>query len=80
MSYQSIKRVLGETSLERKCRFLFGGARRAGKARRIPLNSGDVVVWGGPARLLFHGVSPLAEGDHPLTGGLRFNLTFRRAR
>ena len=38
---------------------------------------GDVVVWGGPARLNFHGVAPLADGAHPLLGHSRINLTFR---
>lgn len=60
--------------------FLWGGARRTDKTRRIPLVHGDVVVWGGPSRLAFHGVAPLAGGDHPATGGLRYNITFRRAR
>jgi alkylated DNA repair protein (DNA oxidative demethylase) len=59
--------------------FLFGGARRAEKPRRVRLESGDVVVWGGPARLAFHGVAPLADGDDPLTGRCRINLTFRKA-
>lgn len=59
--------------------FLFGGARRSDRPRRIRLESGDVVVWGGPSRLTYHGVSPLAEGDHPATGRLRINLTFRKA-
>jgi alkylated DNA repair protein (DNA oxidative demethylase) len=59
--------------------FLFGGARRAEKPRRVRLESGDVVVWGGPARLAFHGVAPLADGDDPLTGRCRVNLTFRKA-
>jgi alkylated DNA repair protein (DNA oxidative demethylase) len=59
--------------------FLFGGARRADKALRLPLRHGDVVVWGGPARLFFHGVAPLPAGDHPLTGATRINLTFRKA-
>lgn len=59
--------------------FLWGGAARADKARRMALLHGDVVVWGGPARLRFHGVQPLAEGSHPLTGACRINLTFRRA-
>ncbi len=59
--------------------FLWGGAARADKPRRIPLLHGDVVVWGGPARLHFHGVQPLAEGTHPLAGACRINLTFRRA-
>ena len=59
--------------------FLWGGARRADKARRIALMHGDVVVWGGPARLRFHGVLPLPEGTHLLTGAHRINLTFRFA-
>lgn len=59
--------------------FLFGGLRRADRARRIRLENGDVVVWGGPARLVYHGVDPLANGDDPLTGRCRINLTFRKA-
>jgi DNA oxidative demethylase len=59
--------------------FLFGGLRRGDRPRRVPLASGDIVVWGGPARLAFHGVDPLAEGDHKLTGNCRINLTFRKA-
>ena len=59
--------------------FLFGGARRGDPARRVRLDSGDVVVWGGASRLAFHGVARLAEGDHPLTGRCRINLTFRKA-
>ncbi len=59
--------------------FLFGGARRNDPARRYRLESGDVVVWGGPARLTFHGIDKLAGGEHPLTGPCRINLTFRKA-
>jgi len=59
--------------------FLWGGARRADKALRVELRHGDVVVWGGPARLRFHGVAPLAGAEHPLTGAARINLTFRKA-
>ena len=59
--------------------FLWGGASRSERPLRVPLEHGDVVVWGGPDRLRFHGVSPLAEGTHPLTGAYRINLTFRRA-
>ncbi|NVN13710.1 alpha-ketoglutarate-dependent dioxygenase AlkB, partial [Nguyenibacter vanlangensis] len=43
------------------------------------LAHGDVVVWGGPARLAHHGIHTLAEGEHPATGRARLNLTFRRA-
>lgn len=59
--------------------FLFGGPNRTDKARRIPLYSGDVVVWGGTSRLFFHGINPLKDGEHPLTGRCRYNLTFRLA-
>ena len=59
--------------------FLFGGLRRADSSLRIPLTHGDVVVWGGSARLRYHGVLPLGHGQHPLTGGYRINLTFRKA-
>lgn len=58
--------------------FQFGGLQRTDKARRYRLVHGDVVVWGGPSRLAFHGVLPLAEGDHVLLGRRRINLTFRR--
>ena len=59
--------------------FLFGGDRRADRPERVPLAHGDVVVWGGPARLRFHGVMPLKAGDHAALGTCRINLTFRRA-
>lgn len=59
--------------------FLFGGLRRTDRARRLRLESSDVAVWGGPSRLAFHGIDPLAEGEHVLTGRCRINLTFRRA-
>jgi alkylated DNA repair protein (DNA oxidative demethylase) len=59
--------------------FLFGGARRSDKARRVPLHHGDTVVWGGPARLFYHGVVPLKDGCHPALGRYRVNLTFRKA-
>lgn len=58
--------------------FLWGGKRRADPVRRLRLESGDVVVWGGPARFIYHGVSPLKPGEHPLTGGIRINITFRK--
>jgi DNA oxidative demethylase len=58
--------------------FLWGGKRRSDPHRRLRLESGDVVVWGGPARFVYHGVAPLKDGDHPLTGAARINLTFRK--
>jgi len=59
--------------------FLFGGLRRKERPQRMRLASGDVAVWGGPTRLAYHGVAPLADGDDPLTGRWRYNLTFRTA-
>lgn len=59
--------------------FLFGGKTRTELRRRIPLEHGDVVVWGGPARLSHHGVLPLKAGYHDVLGSQRLNLTFRRA-
>ncbi len=58
--------------------FLWGGKQRRDTARRIPLTHGDVMVWGGPTRLNFHGVHSIAAGHHPMTGPFRYNLTFRR--
>ncbi|MEO8361386.1 MAG: DNA oxidative demethylase AlkB [Vicinamibacteria bacterium] len=60
--------------------FLFGGHARADRPRRVRLIHGDVAVWGGPSRLNFHGIAPLADGDHPFMGPYRINLTLRRAR
>jgi DNA oxidative demethylase len=59
--------------------FLFGGMNRADKSRRVPVSHGDVIVWGGPARLRYHGVLPLKEAQHLLLGKYRVNLTFRKA-
>lgn len=59
--------------------FLFGGDKRTDKQQRVPLVHGDVVVWGGPSRLRYHGVQPIKAAQHPLLGALRINLTFRKA-
>jgi alkylated DNA repair protein (DNA oxidative demethylase) len=59
--------------------FLFGGLRREDKPMRVQLTHGDIAVWGGPARLRFHGVMSLKEEHHAMTGGHRINLTFRVA-
>jgi alkylated DNA repair protein (DNA oxidative demethylase) len=58
--------------------FLWGGKRRSDPLRRLNLESGDVAVWGGPARFIYHGVAPLRPGSHPLTEATRINLTFRK--
>src|SRR5579883_2295250 len=67
-------------SLGLPARFLFGGLKRADRPRRIRLESGDIAIWGGPSRLTYHGIAPLADGAHPATGRARINLTFRKAR
>ncbi len=59
--------------------FQFGGARRADRPLRVRLEHGDVLVWGGPARLRYHGVMALKPAWHPLTGACRYNLTIRKA-
>ena len=59
--------------------FLFGGLSRGAPSLRLPLSHGDALVWGGPARLRFHGVLPIAPGHHELTGATRINLTVRQA-
>jgi alkylated DNA repair protein (DNA oxidative demethylase) len=58
--------------------FQWGGKRRSDPLRRLLLENGDVVVWGGPARFVYHGVLPLKDGHHALTGATRINLTFRK--
>ena len=59
--------------------FLFGTLRRSDRPDRYRLVHGDIAVWGGPARLAYHGIAPLADGDHPRLGRQRINLTFRSA-
>jgi DNA oxidative demethylase len=59
--------------------FLFGGHARSDRPEKVPLIHGDVLVWGGPSRLRFHGVLPIQEGEHPRLGAKRINLTIRKA-
>ena len=59
--------------------FQFGGLKRSDRPMKVPLQHGDVVVWGGPTRLVYHGVLALKDGEHPLLGRRRFNLTLRKA-
>lgn len=67
-------------SLGLACTFLWGGLRRQDPVRRIPLEHGDVLVWGGASRMAYHGVNALKDGQHPLLGRERWNLTFRMAK
>ena len=61
-------------------RFLFGGLRRRDPVQALMLESGDAFVFGGPARLRYHGVARIVPGSAPPVLGFegRFNLTFRR--
>jgi len=66
-------------SLGLSATFLFGGMERSDKTKRIQVQHGDVLVWGGTARLRYHGVQPLKQGWHRALGSIRVNLTFRKA-
>ncbi len=79
MDERDLRAPVVSVSLGLQAVFLFGGPRRDDRTRAIPLAHGDVVVWGGASRLWFHGVRPLQDGEHPLLGHQRINLTFRRA-
>lgn len=59
--------------------FQFGGSNRGDPVRKFPLSHGDVVVWGGPSRLFYHGIMPLKDGTYDGVGRTRYNLTFRHA-
>jgi len=59
--------------------FQFGGPKRGDPVKKVALRHGDVVVWGGASRLFHHGVLALKDGEHPLAGRRRFNLTMRKA-
>jgi alkylated DNA repair protein (DNA oxidative demethylase) len=65
-------------SLGLECVFLLGGLQRTDATKRMLLEHGDVIVWGGPSRMRFHGVLPLKPGHHALTGPYRYNLTLRK--
>jgi alkylated DNA repair protein (DNA oxidative demethylase) len=76
---QDLRHPIASVSLGLPAVFLFGSMQRTDRPRRVRLEHGDVVVWGGPTRLAFHGIESLADGHHPLTGAHRINLTFRKA-
>lgn len=59
--------------------FQFGGLERTQPFRRLLLEHGDTVVWGGASRLSYHGVLPVKPGSHSLAGSRRINLSLRRA-
>ena len=76
---QDFSQPIVSVSLGLPAMFLWGGLQRADRPQRVPLWHGDVVVWGGVDRLRFHGVAPVPDGVHALTGAARINFTFRRA-
>jgi len=76
---QNLNAPIVSVSLGLPATFLFGGLKRGDRPQRVGMQHGDVVVWGGPSRLNFHGVAPLADGSHPVVGRERINLTLRRA-
>ncbi len=66
-------------SLGDSCCFRYGGLLRSDPAKKLELCSGDILVMGGAARLMFHGVDKIFEGSSGLLpGGGRINLTLRR--
>jgi alkylated DNA repair protein (DNA oxidative demethylase) len=75
---QDYSHPIVSVSLGLPATFLLGTLRRTDTPRRIRIEHGDVLVWGGPARLIYHGVAPIPTGAHSLTGPFRINLTFRR--
>lgn len=76
---QDLSSPIVSVSLGLPAMFLLGGLRRAERPQPVPLLHGDVLVFGGPGRLRFHGVRPLEAGEHHLVGGCRVNLSFRKA-
>lgn len=76
---QDFSQPIVSVSLGLPAVFEFGGLERSDRTVRRRLEHGDVVVWGGPARLCFHGVRPIEAGRHPASGPCRINLTFRAA-
>jgi DNA oxidative demethylase len=77
---QNFAQPIVSVSLGLPASFAFYGLTRGGKGKTVALADGDVLVWGGPARLAYHAVRPIKPGVHPLTGAFRYNLTFRHAR
>lgn len=60
-------------------KFIIGGLKRGDTTRSIELNDGDAIIFGGAARMIFHGVRALKAGHHAPTNNARINLTFRVA-
>lgn len=76
---KDFSRPIVSVSLGLPVAFQFGGLQRTDPVTKYPLQHGDVVVWGGPSRLFYHGVLTLKDGTHEKAGPFRYNLTFRHA-
>jgi alkylated DNA repair protein (DNA oxidative demethylase) len=77
---QNFAQPIVSVSLGLPASFAFYGLTRGGRGQTVALQDGDVLVWGGPSRLVYHAVRPIKPGHHALTGEVRYNLTFRHAR
>jgi alkylated DNA repair protein (DNA oxidative demethylase) len=78
---QDFRAPILSVSLGDSCRFRFGGDTRGGSTQSLALDSGDVLIFGGPARKMFHGVDRILPGTSTLLNPPgRINLTLRRAR
>jgi alkylated DNA repair protein (DNA oxidative demethylase) len=77
---KDFKNPIVSVSLGLPATFQFGGLQRSDPVRKFVLHHGDVVVWGGPSRLFYHGILPLKDGEYPQLGRIRYNLTFRKAK
>jgi DNA oxidative demethylase len=75
---QDFDQPIVSVSLGRSARFRIGGLNRGDPTRTVTLDDGDIVVFGGPARLIFHGIDRLVGPPHAVLGESRINLTFRR--
>jgi DNA oxidative demethylase len=70
---QDLQAPIVSVSIGASCKFMLGGRSRSDAVKSVELHDGDVMVWGGSARLVFHSVRPLQQDQ------LRYNLTFRKA-
>ena len=77
---QDFNNPIVSVSLGLPATFQFGGLKRTDPIARYILHHGDVVVWGGPSRLFYHGILALKRGEHEKLGPFRLNLTFRKSR
>jgi DNA oxidative demethylase len=71
----NLRQPIVSVSIGASCKFILGGLQRNSCVQSIALHDGDVMVWGGRSRLVFHGVRPLPARNH----ANRYNLTFRKA-